>query len=154
MVNSFFLTCFNWLRKLNSAAFFCNFANLFSYFETLRNEGLMLRAHKKKTYFGLIESEMYLVNIILQFATEVIHENVDLIDLFNYIANRKIFVRIIHILDFRYISRQWLLNECRGIGVAHCFINVCINRACIHSHAIEHLVKGKLSHQFGCLVGL
>ena len=41
---------------------------------------------------------------------------------------------------------------CRGMGVAHCFINVCINRACVHSHANEHLVKGKLSHQWVAFV--
>ena len=43
MVNSFFLTVFNWFRKLNSAAFFWSLANLFSYFETFFSEGLMLK---------------------------------------------------------------------------------------------------------------
>lgn len=43
MLNSFFLTVLSWFRKLNSAAFFCNFANLFSYFETFFKVGLMLK---------------------------------------------------------------------------------------------------------------
>ena len=43
MVNSFFLTVFSWLRKLNSAAFFWSLANLFSYLETFLREGLMLQ---------------------------------------------------------------------------------------------------------------
>lgn len=42
-VNSFFLTTLSWLRKLNSAAFFCNLANLFSYLETFFNVGLTLK---------------------------------------------------------------------------------------------------------------
>lgn len=41
-VNSFFLTCLSWLRKLNSAAFFCSLANLFSYLETFFSVGFML----------------------------------------------------------------------------------------------------------------
>lgn len=42
-VNSFFLTTLSWLRKLNSAAFFCSLANLFSYLETFFSVGLTLR---------------------------------------------------------------------------------------------------------------
>jgi hypothetical protein len=42
-VNSFFLTTLSWLRKLNSAAFFCNLANLFSYLETFLRVGLTLK---------------------------------------------------------------------------------------------------------------
>ncbi len=42
IVNSFFFTCLSWLRKLNSAAFFWSLANLFSYLDTLRREGLIL----------------------------------------------------------------------------------------------------------------
>lgn len=41
-VNSFFLTTLSWLRKLNSAAFFCSLANLFSYLETFFSVGLTL----------------------------------------------------------------------------------------------------------------
>merc|ERR1712173_431959 len=41
MVNSFFLTVLSWFRKLNSAAFFWSLANLFSYFDTFFNVGLM-----------------------------------------------------------------------------------------------------------------
>ena len=41
-VNSFFFTVLSWFLKLNSAAFFCNLANLFSYFETFFSVGLML----------------------------------------------------------------------------------------------------------------
>ena len=41
-VNSFFLTCLSWLRKLNSAAFFWSLANLFSYLETFFSVGFML----------------------------------------------------------------------------------------------------------------
>lgn len=43
MVNSFFFTVFNWFLKLNSAAFFCNLANLFSYLDTFFKLGLMLK---------------------------------------------------------------------------------------------------------------
>lgn len=46
-VNSFFLTTLSWLRKLNSAAFFCNLANLFSYLETFFNVGLTLKCIKE-----------------------------------------------------------------------------------------------------------
>lgn len=46
IVNSFFFTCLSWLRKLNSAAFFCSLANLFSYLETLRRDGLILNARE------------------------------------------------------------------------------------------------------------
>lgn len=42
-VNSFFLTCFSWLRKLNSAAFFWSLANLFSYLDTFFRVGFMLQ---------------------------------------------------------------------------------------------------------------
>ena len=43
IVNSFFLTVFSWFLKLNSAAFFWSFANLFSYFDTFFNVGFMLK---------------------------------------------------------------------------------------------------------------
>lgn len=46
-VNSFFLTCFNWLRKLNSAAFFCSLANLFSYLDTFFRVGFMLKGTRE-----------------------------------------------------------------------------------------------------------
>lgn len=46
-VNSFFLTCFSWLRKLNSAAFFWSLANLFSYFDTFFRVGFMLKKIRK-----------------------------------------------------------------------------------------------------------
>lgn len=47
-VNSFFFTCFSWLRKLNSAAFFWSFANLFSYFDTFFKVGFMLGNEKAR----------------------------------------------------------------------------------------------------------
>ena len=48
-VNSFFLTVLSWFRKLNSAAFFCNLANLFSYLETFFKVGLMYLPRKSFT---------------------------------------------------------------------------------------------------------
>lgn len=45
-VNSFFLTTFSWLRKLNSAAFFWSLANLFSYLDTFLSVGLTLEVTK------------------------------------------------------------------------------------------------------------
>lgn len=44
-VNSFFLTTLSWLRKLNSAAFFCSLANLFSYLDTFFKVGLTLELY-------------------------------------------------------------------------------------------------------------
>jgi len=41
MANSFFLTVFSWVLMLNSEAFFCSFANLFSYLETFFRVGFM-----------------------------------------------------------------------------------------------------------------
>lgn len=51
IVNSFFLTTLSWLRKLNSAAFFCNLANLFSYLETFLSVGFTLETNLRKKYF-------------------------------------------------------------------------------------------------------
>merc|ERR1719419_2041872 len=41
IANSFFLTVLSWVRILNSAAFFCSLANLFSYLETFFSVGFM-----------------------------------------------------------------------------------------------------------------
>jgi len=52
-VNSFFLTCFSWLRKLNSAAFFWSLANLFSYFDTFFRVGFMLEENAMRDQISL-----------------------------------------------------------------------------------------------------
>lgn len=68
-VNSFFLTCFSWLRKLNSAAFFWSLANLFSYLDTFFRVGFMLKEKRGEKH--IIQNN----NVTLQSARRTIcHE--------------------------------------------------------------------------------
>ena len=76
MVNSFFLTVLSWFRKLNSAAFFWSLANLFSYFDTFFNVGLMLIKSRMKKI-----SKCNTLKSALQFSSQIIHGNVELINL-------------------------------------------------------------------------
>lgn len=94
-VNSFFLTCLSWLRKLNSAAFFWSLANLFSYLETFFSVGFMLIAVKQYYYsfdksfdplsvFQRLNSKIYHFNKkkgYLQFTSKVVHLAVQVRDL-------------------------------------------------------------------------
>ena len=50
MENSFFLTVLRRLRKLNSAAFFCKLAYLFSFLEVRFKDGLMLKINHLNKY--------------------------------------------------------------------------------------------------------
>lgn len=58
-MNSFFLTCLSWLRKLNSAAFFWSLANLFSYLDTFFSVGFMLN-HVHRPYYCKVRVYIYL----------------------------------------------------------------------------------------------
>lgn len=67
-VNSFFLTTLSWLRKLNSAAFFCSLANLFSYLETFFSVGLTLK-RKSVAYIGISGMFYWTYNLPLKSLT-------------------------------------------------------------------------------------
>lgn len=78
MENSFFFTTFRFCLKLNSAAFFCNFANLLSYLETFFRLGFTLRRAKlKKSWIKIV----FQIQKCLQFPPEVVHRDVCLLDL-------------------------------------------------------------------------
>lgn len=68
-VNSFFLTCFSWLRKLNSAAFFWSLANLFSYFDTFFRVGFMLEW--RETLYNKVVSSLCWWNSDENFETKL-----------------------------------------------------------------------------------
>lgn len=76
-VNSFFFTVLSWFLKLNSAAFFCSFANLLSYFDTFFRVGLMLIKTEIRA------SSLWECRNNLQFATQVVHLGAELLDLQN-----------------------------------------------------------------------
>merc|ERR1719468_536632 len=63
IVNSFFLTVLSWFLKLNSAAFFWSLANLFSYFETFFNVGLMNFPLRSLT--AMLSSLICAINLII-----------------------------------------------------------------------------------------
>lgn len=96
-VNSFFLTTLSWLRKLNSAAFFCNLANLFSYLETFLRVGLTLKLWKKAKLrpCSTVEASSFdaFSSEYLQFTTEVIDLGVKVVDLFQKYSWLSISVR-------------------------------------------------------------
>lgn len=79
-VNSFFLTTLSWLRKLNSAAFFCNLANLFSYLDTFFKVGLTLCGEREERLLESLTSPSG-ENCHLQFATEVVDLGIEVGDL-------------------------------------------------------------------------
>merc|ERR1719468_974336 len=64
MENSFFFPVFSWFLKLNSAAFFCSLANLFSYLDTFFRVGLMNFPLKSLTaiFSSLISKSLFLTS--------------------------------------------------------------------------------------------
>lgn len=80
-VNSFFLTTLSWLRKLNSAAFFCSLANLFSYLDTFFKVGLTLLKRKNFTFIRKLPWMSQGPGKYSQFSAEVVDLGVKIGDL-------------------------------------------------------------------------